>query len=372
MASLKRRDWLKSLSVAGAGAVTLRPSDILSFMPNEGINDRANPLIRLSSNENPYSPSPAMKEVIRGFGAELCRYPNQFFSELENQIAEKEGIDPAHIVITSGSREGLKAVGMMKSMKGEQIITCLPTYRALIDYADYIGASIKALPLDSNMLFDLAAIEASIDDQTSMAFVCNPNNPTGTLLDADYLKEWCTRVSKKITVFVDEIYYDYIEAEGYPSMKSLVLEGHDVIIARTLSKVYGLAGIRIGYMIASKETAAMIRESLQSGPNILAIRLAQTALADEEFYQFSLEKNQQAKNIIYRTLSAVGLRYLKSHTNFVFFHTGQPVEEIHKKYRAHGILVGRPFPPFLDWCRVSTGSLEEVEKFALATRSIFS
>jgi len=372
MASLKRRDWLKSLSVAGAGAVTIRPSDILSFIPEEGVIDKENPLIRLSSNENPYSPSPAMKKVIQNFGPELCRYPNQFFSELENQIAEIEGIDPAHVVITSGSREGLKAVGMMKAMKGEQIITCLPTYRALIDYADHIGAVIKALPLDKNMLFDLSAIEESIDDQTSMAFVCNPNNPTGTLLDAEYLKEWCTRVSQKITVFVDEIYYDYIEAEGYPSMKSLAIEGHDVIVARTLSKVYGLAGIRIGYMIATEETATAIRESLHSGPNILALRLAQTALADNEFYQFSLEKNQEAKNNIYKTLSAVGLRYLKSHTNFVFFHTGQPIEEVHKKYKERGILVGRPFPPFLDWCRVSTGSLEEVEKFAVATRFIFS
>ena len=372
MASLKRRTWLKSLSVAGAGAITLHPKDILELIPDDTKTAKKNSIIRLSSNENPYSPSTTMQEVIQNFGSELCRYPNQFFSDLEYQIAEKEGIDPAHIVITSGSREGLKAVGMMKSMKGNQIITCLPTYRALIDYADFIGADIKALPLDKDMLFDLSGIEEAIDDQTSMVFVCNPNNPTGTLLEPEYLTDWCIRTSKKTTVFVDEIYYDYIETQGYPSMKSLVLDGHDVIIARTLSKVYGLAGIRIGYMIASKETAEEIRTSLHSGPNILAIRLAQAALKDEEFYEFSLKKNQQAKQIIYRTLDAVGLRYIKSHTNFVFFHTGLPIEEVHEKYVEQGILVGRPFPPFMDWCRVSTGSIEEVEKFARASRLIFS
>ena len=371
MTSFKRRDWLKSLTIAGAGAFTLSPREILTLIKEDEIRDKEQELIRLSSNENPYSPSPAMKEVIQNFGAELCRYPNQFFSDLESQIAEKEGIDPAHIVITSGSREGLKAVGMMKSIGGKQIVTCLPTYRALIDYADHIGAAIKALPLDADMSFDLAAIEGAIDDQTSMAFICNPNNPTGTLLDAESLREWCIRVSKKTTVFVDEIYYDYIEVEDYPSMKSLTLEGHDVIIARTLSKVYGLAGIRIGYMIASKETAHEIRESLHSGPNILAIRLAQTALADDEFFQFSLKKNQQAKNLIYNTLNAVGLKYIRSHTNFVFFHTGRPISEVHSMYKELGILVGRPFPPFMDWCRISTGSLEEVEKFAVATRRIF-
>lgn len=373
MSKLGRRDWLKNLSIAGTGAITLHPKEILSLIDQGNIHQSpSNGLVRLSSNENPYSPSPAMQEVISNFGAELCRYPNMFFSELEAQIAAREGVSPENVVVTSGSREGLKAVGMIKSLEGGQIVTCLPTYKALLTFAEYLGATIKALPLDEDMLFDLEAIESSIDESTNMAFVCNPNNPTGTLLDGNYLKEWCKRVSKKTTVFVDEIYYDYIEEENYPSMKELVLEGHDIIVARTLSKIYGLAGIRIGFMMAPIETASAIRQSLQSGPNIMAIRLGQTALADQEFYDFSLNKNKEGKKMIYEVLEHLDMKYLKSHTNFVFFQTGEDVSMIQKRYEEHGILVGRAFPPFMDWCRISTGTLEEVKLFVEATKKVFA
>ena len=157
MTQINRRSWLKTLTTAGAGAVLLSPAEIIAAIP-EANNPNLNGMVRLSSNENPYSPSPAMKEAIAAIGPDLCRYPNSHFRTLEALIAEREGLDPSQVVVTSGSREGLKAVGQMYSMKGGEIVTCLPTYRALIDYADFLGAKIRAVPLTKELQFNLEGI----------------------------------------------------------------------------------------------------------------------------------------------------------------------------------------------------------------------
>ena len=371
MSVSNRRSWLKQLSTLGAGSILLHPKEVLAAYPDDIHHKIDDDIIRLSSNENPYAPSPAMRRALAEMGNEMCRYPNANFAVLEALIAEKEGIDPAHIVVTSGSREGLKAVGLMKAQKKGEIACCLPTYKALLSYAEYWGAQLRVSPLTASFDYNLPAIEDSINENTNMAFVCNPNNPTGTLLDPKELESFSRRVALKTTVFVDEVYFDYIETPNYPSMKHLIVEGLDVIISRTYSKIYGLAGVRIGYMMASKETATKIRSSLMSGTNVYGITLGQVALKDESFKAYSLKKNQQCKQIIYNALDDLGLKYLKSHANFVFFHTNRNIIEVQKDFLARGIKVGRAFPPYLDWCRISTGTVEEVEKFAGVLRKIF-
>jgi len=356
----------------GAGSILINPKEILASTSNE-LNLALNEgIVRLSSNENPYSPSPKMKKALENIGPLLCRYPNASFSGLEAKIAEREGIDPACVVVTSGSREGLKAVGLIKSLEGGEISTCLPTYKALLTYAEHWGALLRISPLTDEYMFNLHGIKESINDNTKMVFVCNPNNPTGTLLDRTALEDFCKEVSQRTTVFVDEVYFDYIEEEGYPSMKHLIAEGRDIIIARTLSKVYGLAGARIGYLMTSPENAQKIRAALMSGTNILGLTLAEVAMEDESFKQYSLSKNQQCKSIIYKTLDELGLKYLKSHTNFVFFETKRDIADVQASFLSHGVQVGRAFAPYMDWCRISTGKVEEVEEFAVAAKRIFS
>ncbi len=372
MTTFNRRSWIKTLSTASAGAVLLKPTDILSAIPPD-IEERTNgQLIRLSSNENPYSPSDKMKEAIARINKDICRYPNSQFSKLENMIAERENIDPSMVVVTSGSREGLKAVGMLHSLKGGEILTCLPTYKALLTYAEFIGAQIRAVPLDKDLKFDLEGLLQNLNDDTKLAFVCNPNNPTGTLLDPHQLERFCRQASTRVPVFVDEVYYDYIEEAGYPSMKHLCEEGLDIMIARTFSKVYGLAGVRIGYMMAKPDIASRIRKSLMSGTNIMGVRMAMTALEDQSFRDFSLQKNREAKEMIYTVLNKKNINFVKSHTNFVFFETGKDISKIQEAYKKEGVIVGRAFPPYLDWCRISTGTLEEVKAFVSATDRVFT
>lgn len=172
-------------------------------------------------------------------------------------------------------------------------------------------------------------------------------------------------------VFSDEAYYDYIEEENYPSMVELVKEGKNVIVSKTLSKIYGLAGIRIGYLIAKPEIAKMLSDRMVANLNMLAIDAAKAALEDEDFYKFSLEKNLQARKMIETTLRELKLEYLPSQANFVFFDSKQPVSSLAEKLMSKSIIVGRPFPPFDNWCRISTGTIEEVSIFNDAMISIY-
>ena len=171
-------------------------------------------------------------------------------------------------------------------------------------------------------------------------------------------------------VFSDEAYYDFIMEPEYPSMVELVKEGMNVIVSKTFSKVYGLAGVRIGYLVARPDIAARLRKNIMAMTNVLAIEAAKVALTDDEFYKFSLLKNQEAKTSLYKTLDDLNLEYIKSHTNFVFFKTGRHISEMIPAMKKEGVIIGRPFPPFYDWCRISTGTEENMAMFDRALKKV--
>lgn len=369
---LDRRQWIRGAGLASAAALItgVRPLQAKnnSWFPERPIID-GEP-IRLSSNENPYGPSQKVRQSIQEAFEIACRYPSASRDGLLEKIAKKEGLSKDHIVITGGSTEGLKVTGLTFGLHGGEIITAAPTFRALYAYAENFGAHIHEVPVREDLQHDLAAMEARITSRTSLVFVCNPNNPTGTLLPAEEMKSFCKRVAKQTMVFSDEAYGDFITEKGYPSMTELVKEGHNVIVSKTFSKVYGIAGMRIGYLVARPDIAARLIQNRVAFTNILALHAATTAIDDQEFYDFSLRKNEEAKTMIYENLDQLGLSYVKSHTNFVFFKTGRPITEIQKAMLAQGVKVGRPFPPFLDWCRISTGTIPEMERFNAALRKV--
>jgi histidinol-phosphate aminotransferase len=371
--SISRRDWLKSASLTGGltlltgvGALhTLTASEIDNFNPRA-----LGKPIRLSSNENPFGPSALVRKAITRAFDHGCRYPYAYADELAVKLAAKEGVDPESIIITGGSTEGLKIAGLTFSAGGGEIIAAKPTFLAMMNYAQQWGANVTWVPVGENLGYDLDAIEKRITSRTSLVFLCNPNNPTSTLLPADKLTDFCNTVSEKTIVFSDEAYYDYIEEPAYPSMVSLVKEGKNVVVSRTFSKVYGLAGLRLGYLIAKPELAQKIRKNVVAFSNVLAISAATEALLDNEFYDFSLRQNRMAKNTIYNTLDSLNLKYIKSHTNFVFFKSGKHIKELGAQMLAKGVRIGRPFPPFYDWCRISTGTPEEIQVFTKALREV--
>lgn len=367
MKNVDRRKWLKTIGLAGGFALT-GGFEALAFEPLP--QQRLPSLIKLSSNENPYGPSKRVREAILNNFDNACRYPFGMLRELVQMIAEKEGVSKDHIVVTGGSTEGLKAAGLTYGLDGGELIAADPTFQSMLRYAENFGAHVHRVPVDDQMQHDLEAMAKRVTSKTRLIFICNPNNPTGTLLNKNVLRDFITSVDDKAVVFSDEAYYDFITEPDYPSMVDLVKEGRNVIVSKTFSKVFGLAGLRIGYLIARPDIATRLKNTVMANTNVLAIQAAKEALKDDEFYKFSIAKTSQAKDIIYNTLNSLGLEHVKSHTNFVFFKTGRHIDGLIQDMKKENVLIGRPFPPFYDWARISTGKIEEVELFGKALKKV--
>ncbi|MBT8280288.1 MAG: histidinol-phosphate aminotransferase family protein [Muriicola sp.] len=370
MKNIDRRQWLKTMGLTSGftlmGGLSVSALES-SFQPR--------PLalpIRLSSNENPFGPSEQVRSVIKNSFDIACRYPFQYLTKLVQEIADKEGVSKDCVVVTGGSTEGLKATGLLYGLQGGEVIAADPTFQSLLRYAEYFGAYVHRVPLNDKMEHDLEAMAKRITSKTRLIFLCNPNNPTGTLLDKDNLRDFCLTNDDKAVIFSDEAYYDFITEPDYPSMVELVKQDRNVIVSKTFSKVYGLAGMRIGYLIARPDIADRLKKAVMANTNVLAIEAAREALRDDEFYKFSLQMNTEAKGHIYSTLDSLGLSYIPSHTNFVFFKTGVPIEDLIRDMKKHDILIGRPFPPLTEWARISTGTMEEVKAFGTALRKVMT
>jgi len=371
--AISRRQWLKNASFTGGIAMLAGVGGFsdLSAAEKKKFNPRPfGAQVRLGSNENPYGPSEKVRLAMASAFDIGCRYPWSYNGELQEMIAKKEGVPSDHIVLVSGSTEGLKIAGITFAGPGDEILSGLPTFLSMMTYAEIWGANINWVPLDKEMNYDLKEIEKRVSAKTKLVFLCNPNNPTGKLLPAKEVMDFCDTVSQKAIVFSDEAYCDYIEDPNYPSMVELVKQGKNVIVSKTLSKVYGLAGIRLGYLVAKPELAAKLSDRVVANTNIMAIEAGKAALNDDEFYNFSLQKNKEARNLITNTLDQLKLEHLPSQANFVFFHADRDAKTLANQMLAKNIIIGRPFPPFDDWCRVSTGTIEEVQFFNQALLEI--
>ena len=365
-----RRNWIRSS--IGLGGLLLAPNLALSKEEIRKFNPRPlSKTIKLSSNENPYGPSEKVqKAVIKAF-ENGCRYPRAYSSALANKLAKLHGVNSENIIITGGSTEGLKITGLTFANGGGEIIAAKPTFLAMMNFAKQWGAKIRWVPVGKDKGYDLNAINNRINTNTKLVFLCNPNNPTGTVVGKESLIDFCSSASKKTIIFSDEAYYDFIQTPNYPSMDSLVREGENVIVSKTFSKVYGLAGFRIGYLIAPSHLSNVIRKNIVAMTNVLAIAAADKALDDNEFYNFSLNKIIEGRKIITTTLDKIGLKYTPSNTNFVFFHSKRHIDDLGKQMLEQGVKIGRPFPPFYDWCRISIGTLEETQIFTKVLENLY-
>jgi len=370
MNHINRRNWLRTAGLS-SGLIFLGGIDSIASEITTRKMVSGGP-IQLNANENPYSPSTNIQKILTENFDMTCRYPFRVLSDLVMAIAEKEGVDKDHVVVTGGSTEGLKAAGLIYGMNGREIIAADPTFQALLRYAENFGAKVHRVPVNDQLDHDLDAMSAKINSKTGLVFICNPNNPTGTILDGNKLKDFCTTHDQKAMIFSDEAYFDFITEPDYPSMVELVKKGRNIIVSKTFSKAYGLAGLRVGYLIAKPEIARKLKSAVMANTNVLAIAAAQEALKDEEFYKFSVAKNMEAKNMIYKTLDELDLPFIRSHTNFVFFKSGRPISDLMDSMKKENVLIGRPFPPMYDWARISTGTMEEMQQFTTALKKVMT
>ncbi len=367
MRNIDRRQWLRTAGLSSGFALVGGLNALAWAEPQHAI---ASAIAKLNANENPYGPSERVRKVIADTLDKACRYPFGALPGLVDMIAEKEGVTRDHIVVTGGSTEGLKATGLTYGLAGGEIIAADPTFQAMLNYAETLGAYVHRVPVDGSMQHDLEAMAQRITSKTRLIFICNPNNPTGTLLDKDKLRDFCASVDDKAIVFSDEAYYDFITEPEYPSMVTLVKQGRNLIVSKTFSKVFGLAGLRIGYLVARPDIAGRLKASVMANTNTLAIEAAKEALRDDDFYKYSLTRNEEAKSHIYDVLDHLGLEHIKSHTNFVFFKSGRHIKDLGAAMRNENVLIGRPFPPFYDWARISTGTLPDIERFGKALKKV--
>lgn len=362
---LSRRQWLVRSGTAFAGALLSR---YLSACRQESATASSSQPIRMMFNENPYGPSEiARKAMIEAFN-EGNLYSRDAYNTLRALIAEQVGLTPEHIAIGSGSREILNVAGLLCGLENGELLAPHPTYEAMINYTQTIGAKVQRVPLNDEMAIDLEAMRKALSPRTKLVYVCNPNNPTGLVLPANRLRPFCEEIAEKALVFVDEAYHEYVENEDYKSMVELVKEGKNVLVSRTASKIHGLAGLRVGFGIGNPELIQKLSARMTGTVNLIGMRAAIASYRDPAFQAFSRQKNRQSREIVYRALEDFRLKYLPSHTNFIFFRTGQPIEQFQASMKSRGFLVGRPFPPFLDWCRLSMAKPEEMQLFTEVLR----
>jgi len=336
--------------------LALAPSVLARVGPQPGV-------ISLNSNENPYGPSAAARRAAFQASEMGAYYPGNVRRDLVTAIAEENGLKTENMILSSGSNEALSAAAVAWGKTGRIVAPAL-TYDLHLRFAANIGTEVVRVPLKSNMSIDLEAMESAVDDSVSMVYICNPNNPTGLLIDGDELRDFCRRVSKRVTVLVDEAYTELTEDPEYSSMIRLVRDGENVIISRTFSKLHGLAGMRIGYGMARADLAARVRSYSNSWPNIVGLAAARASFHDYEFRKYSREKIIEGRAIVNETYLRNGIQPLPSETNFVFADIGRDVSEFVKKLRDHNVRIHAAYPQYPTYARVSMGIVEDLEIFS--------
>jgi len=330
-------------------------------------------MVRLSSNENPYGPSRVALKAVHENMHLTNRYEFRDHGPLMQTVAEMNGVTPDHVVVGTGSGEILSTVGMLTGMRGGSVVCADPTFQSLLSYAEMAGVEIIRVPVNEGLNADLDGMRAALRDDTSLVYLVNPNNPIPNVIEGRSMREFVLEMAEDHIVFVDEAYHEYVEDPTYESMIGLIAEGHNnIIVSRTASKIYGLAGLRVGFGYAHPDIIREMRWRKTGQNTILGIVAAHASYQDDEFPKFSIRKNQESKAIVAKMCDELGLRYVKSNTNFTFIHTGMDNQTFQSQMSEYGILTGRDFPPFNnEWSRVSMSKPEEMEYFVQVFKQLY-
>jgi histidinol-phosphate aminotransferase len=321
---------------------------------------------KLNANENPYGPSPgAIKEAFEAtkLGA---YYVGASVPMLKSMIAERHGVTPDHIALSSGSSGALTYIATAAAEKGNILGPDL-FWDTTARMGTRHGGEVVRLPKHKTLSIDLDTMFNAITDDISLVHVTNPNNPTGEALDGEALRAFCKKASRKVTVLVDEAYNELTEDPEYTSMVDLVREGYDVIIARTFSKIYGMAGMRVGYTIASPETTESMVLDYGLGDyamNQAGVAAAVASYNDLGFLEMSKSRIIEAREMVLEGLHAAGLNALPSSTNFMFVDLGDLNAEVFRQKMAErNVLIRGIYRDYTNWSRVSMGRLEHVKMY---------
>lgn len=362
--------------LAGAGLATatsaLPFSGLSAAAPNIRVEPDFGPKIGqalLSRNENPYGPAPSALRAISETARMGCYYTDRGNERLTAMIAERHQVSPEQVVIGDGSTEILCAIALAWGRQGAILCPDL-FWDTTVLYGERQGVASMRVPLAADMNVDLAAMADGLSDKVSLVQICNPNNPTGMLIPAADLKAFAAKVTPQATLLIDEAYNELTGRPDDNSMIDLVRSGADVIICRTFSKIYGMAGLRVGYAITSEENAMRIRSHLMSfGGNLAGIAAAIASYSDTAFLAQSRAMVLEGREMITDAVAKAGLKALPSQTNFVFVEVPD-ADALRDAMGERGISIRGAYGAWSGYSRVSTGKLEDVARYAAALPEI--
>lgn len=383
--NLSRRSWLKASALLSAGSV-ISINNLAYAIDRPGLaptgeiipdlNDSLAPLelaVRLNANENPYGPSDKAKEALRSVIDTSFRYPFQEVRQLKQILADQVGLTPEHVILGAGSSEILTLAGMAFGLNNGSIVSAHPSFDTLMRTAARFDCEWIQVPLDSSYTLQLPEMHKAIKTDTRMVYVCNPNNPTGTILPSERLKVFCRNVSAKVPLFIDEAYNDFLDQPDEETVIPLLKEGHDLVVARTFSKIHGFAGLRVGWAYAQPERVKELEKYQGSLSNITmtSVHAAMASLKDTEFQAYCKKMNAEAREYTYTAIKSAGYETtIPSHTSFTMFPIRIKGDIFLKKMEEQGVGVRAWYFNNQDFCRVSIGTLDEMKAFGAALKKI--
>lgn len=371
-----RRDFLRKMSygAALAAAASYSPYLIARATGQAAIRHNAE-MLPLHFNENSLGMSVkaanAAQQALLKFGN---RYAMEDFDSFLSKLANHHKVDETQLIFGNGSTEVLSAVVTFAASQGAVVIEPSPTFGALRDYSKNHGMQVISVPVDKDFVIDLSIMRETAQKQSAPVLInlCNPNNPTGNIVKHAYLVDWIANAPENHLFLIDEAYYDYAAGiDDYQSMLPMIKAGKDnVVVTRTFSKIYGMAGMRMGYGLATPKTAAKIKPfSADANLNVAGIAAASASLDDTEYYEKSLSSTRESKAILIQALDELSLAYVPSHTNFILHRINQPLASYAGRMLENNVKVGRKMTESEYWNRISLGTPEQMQQFVATLKA---
>jgi histidinol-phosphate aminotransferase len=379
---LSRRKFVSSVGIGAAGAITGswiaargRENSVWSLFEAEASAQTAAtaPPIILSSNENPGGPGKAVLDAVRAAfgptGAQPGRYSGGSGPLIE-ALAKHHGVQPQNIVLGCGSTQILRSATHVFTARNKALVGTIPTYEECGGYADMMGHPVRAIPLDKDFNVDLDRL-ADASRGAGLVFFCNPNNPAATYVGARATRDFLARVNRispETAILVDEAYFDYVTNPDHATHIPQAVEDPRIIVARTFSKAYGMAGLRIGYAVGHVDAIRKMADwdggSGTSSLNVLALGGALAAVnQDPGFIRAERARNAEVRDFTMKWFADRGFKPTDSQANFMFVNVGRPIKAFREACAAKGVRVARDFPPFENThCRISFSTMEDMKK----------
>ena len=330
-------------------------------------------VIKLASNESPYPPFEQAIDVMKKQSVGVNRYPDSSGFYLKDEISKLYEVETENIVLGNGSNELMRVLSMVLLEKGDEVIAGNPSFIVYPIITKMMGAEFIGVPLQDYRL-DLRSMKEKINEDTKIIFICNPNNPTGTIVTKEEVDEFLEDIPEDVAVVFDEAYFEYVDDKNYPDGLSYFNEDSNIIILRSFSKIYSLAGLRIGYGIMSKKLVEAVNKAREPfNVNSMAQAAAIASIKSQNEVKKRREMNLQNKRFVEKKLDEIGLSYVPTYTNFMLINVGKPCREVFKSLLQEGIIVrtGDVFgQEYQNYIRASIGTRNENIKFLNALEKI--